>query len=506
MSRISPYMLSLLIKGGSKEQIDSVTHDLWVYLCGKIDSLQTDLISFSEFESTVLDRASFLKNVFSKSNPLERLKSVNTLRRAVSDLSKNVELTRMVKHWKEGNRKASKNLRQMANSMFLETDQYLKRQNFQSKNGTAFDLGGLVRRQNVKLGERIAITKAMELDAKEKDMDCLFFTVTCPPEMHPSPKYGENSYNGTHIQEATKFLNKKMTASFKELSKKSISRESGDIFGFRVIEPHDDACPHIHCLLFLKRQHIRTLLEEVIKAFDYNNLFTYKRRLRNDFDEKIGILLNSLLNSLNSECKTPSTHFKLIKADNHRHSAASPSSNLFKYMFEDYDASLRGEIYSDAFGTATWRKFVGARAYSIVGWKGFIGAWRNFRKIPEESLLSVCKTISRPVLLSKGLELCVVKKCGREIRKFRKDARPAHQRMLEFKRLYDSNSFRWLNEEYSNKFGEIVTRKVGISFRDEKLEFRKFKKVEYQRPAHTRLLIIQSAFRLFFCSVVRHLK
>lgn len=496
MSKFSPFELSLFINGGNKKQIETVTHNLWVFVCEKISNFESEVITFDEFKAEILSRAYFLEGVFSKSKCVQRLKSINTLRRSVSDLSRSVELARMVKHWKAHSTKASRYLRYLANSMFSETDKYLKKQKFHAKNGAAFELGGLEQRQKIKLAERLAITKAMELDARHKEMDCLFFTVTCPPEMHPNPKYGKQSYDGTHIQEATRFLNQKMSASFKELSKKHISREKGDIFGFRVIEPHDDGCPHIHCLLFVRRKHLQTILEEIIKAFDYINLFTFKRRLRSDFHNKIGLLLKSLLNSSKNECKTPSTHFKLIKKDRFRHDKASPSSYLFKYMFEDYDAAIKGDIDSVAFGTATWRKFVGARSYSIIGWKGFVSAWRNFRKVPEESLLSASAAISGPVLRSKGLEIINIKQCGKLIKRLKKDVRPAHQRMLEFKRMLDENSFRWVNEEYLNKFGEKTTKKAGISLYNEKLSFRKYQQVKLSQAA-TRLLLLKYVFQRF---------
>jgi|LUME01.1.fsa_nt_gb hypothetical protein len=506
MTKISPYKLSLFVKGGRRVHIEKVTTDLWLFLHEQIKSLESGKFSFRQFKSNVLTKANFLEPIFSKQNPVDRLKCDKTLRRAVSKLSKNVELTRMVKHWKKTDRKSSLEVRRLTKAINESADNFLKNQNFKSSDGRIFKLGGLAERQRIKMGERIAITKAMEHDAKQKGMDCLFFTVTCPPEMHPSPKYGKNSYNGTHLQESTKFLNRKISSSFKELSKKGISRENGDVFGFRVIEPHDDACPHIHCLLFIKKAHIRTLVEEVVKAFDYKNQFTYKRRLRNDYKNKVDMLMMSLLQSKNNECKTPSIHFKLIKTSNDTLKPASPSSYLFKYMFEDYDAFLEDDFYGDSFAVTSWRKFVGARSYAVVGWKGFVTAWRDFRKISEKTLLAVDEKISKPALLAKGLELYETKHCGFLTVKLKQSHSPPHLRMLEFKKLLDSYSIEWVTDEHLNKFNEKTKKKIGVAVNNETLFFGLYEKSNARNAVLSPLQTIKDAYRRFTLMVTPTLK
>lgn len=97
---------------------------------------------------------------------------------------------------------------------------------------------------------------------------------------------------------------------------------------------------------------------------------------------------------------------------------------------------------------------------------------------------------------SKGLEIINIKLCGKLIKRLKKDVRPAHQRMLEFKRMLDENSFRWVNEECLNKFGEKTTKKAGISLCNEKLSFRKYQQVKLSKAA-TRLQLLKYAFQRF---------
>lgn len=39
-------------------------------------------------------------------------------------------------------------------------------------------------------------------------------------------------------------------------------------FGLRTLEPHRDGCPHIHALVFIKKEYIPVATAEFIKRFD----------------------------------------------------------------------------------------------------------------------------------------------------------------------------------------------------------------------------------------------
>jgi hypothetical protein len=141
MTKISPYKLSLFVKGGRRVHIEKVTTDLWLFLHEQIKSLESGKFSFRQFKSNVLTKANFLEPIFSKQNPVDRLKCDKTLRRAVSKLSKNVELTRMVKHWKKTDRKSSLEVRRLTKAINESADNFLKNQNFKSSDGRIFKLG-----------------------------------------------------------------------------------------------------------------------------------------------------------------------------------------------------------------------------------------------------------------------------------------------------------------------------------------------------------------------------
>lgn len=166
MNKISPYKLNLFIKGGRKAHIEAVTTDLWLFLNCQIIRFTSGQISFSKFKSDILAKAFFLEPIFCTPNPIARLKDEKTVRRSISLLSKNVELTRMIKHWKPNDKKSSIEVRRLTKAINDGTDAFLKSQSFKSQDGKCYELGSLAERQKIKLAERFAITKAMEKDAK----------------------------------------------------------------------------------------------------------------------------------------------------------------------------------------------------------------------------------------------------------------------------------------------------------------------------------------------------
>lgn len=69
----------------------------------------------------------------------------------------------------------------------------------------------------------------------------LFATITCPSRYHPSSK----KYGGFTPREAQSYLSGVWARIRSQLNRKGIY-----VYGFRIAEPHKDACPHWHVLLF----------------------------------------------------------------------------------------------------------------------------------------------------------------------------------------------------------------------------------------------------------------
>lgn len=93
--------------------------------------------------------------------------------------------------------------------------------------------------------ELYTLTKGLELHAKRAGMDWAFLTLTAPAHMHPNPSVGKNTWDGTTPDAAHKWIHKAWRRAESRLRKQGIV-----VAGLRVVEPHADACPHWHVLVF----------------------------------------------------------------------------------------------------------------------------------------------------------------------------------------------------------------------------------------------------------------
>lgn len=124
--------------------------------------------------------------------------------------------------------------------------------------GQSFILAELVERSNANPAIRRAelMTRIAGFETIARDMGHIgeFITITCPSRFHRAHHWGgENvKYDGSSPREAQTYLQgvwAKIQA--------ALQREEIEIYGFRVVEPHHDGCPHWHGLFFMERRHRR---------------------------------------------------------------------------------------------------------------------------------------------------------------------------------------------------------------------------------------------------------
>lgn len=104
--------------------------------------------------------------------------------------------------------------------------------------------------------------KAMEAIAHEQGLVSAMVTLTAPPEWHPNPSHGENSWNGQSPRDAHRYIAQGWHACLIAWHKKGIG-----VSGLRVVEPHQDGCPHWHIWLIYRPDVETQLLAALMRQF-----------------------------------------------------------------------------------------------------------------------------------------------------------------------------------------------------------------------------------------------
>ena len=92
-----------------------------------------------------------------------------------------------------------------------------------------------------------------------RDLIPIFITITLPPQYHANPQFGQ-PFGGNGIEDCP--LPTETDQALASLWVRFRARASArkiNLLGLRVIEAHQDGCPHLHALLYVKRDQVQTL-------------------------------------------------------------------------------------------------------------------------------------------------------------------------------------------------------------------------------------------------------
>ena len=106
--------------------------------------------------------------------------------------------------------------------------------------------------RKARFAQLYAQTVALDKVATKRNLIPIFITITLPPQYHPNPKFGL-PYGGNDIEDCP--LPTDTDKALQHIWKKFRARASVDkieLLGLKVVEPHLDGCPHLHCLLYVK--------------------------------------------------------------------------------------------------------------------------------------------------------------------------------------------------------------------------------------------------------------
>jgi hypothetical protein len=192
--------------------------------------------------------------------------------------------------------------------------------------------------------------------AKEKGDVATFITLTCPSAFHArAAGRGHNEQFGGHsVRDGQGWLSKMWARARSRLQKLGV-----EIYGFRIAEPHHDATPHWHLVLFCAPP-LRGLLFAVLKS-----------RWLSEYGAERGALEHR-------------AEFKAI--EDHKGTA---TGYLSKYIAKNIDAFEVGEDFEQP-GTAAdssvvrvtaWASIHGIRQFQQIGKRrAGVTLWREYRR------------------------------------------------------------------------------------------------------------------------------
>lgn len=104
----------------------------------------------------------------------------------------------------------------------------------------------------------MARIKGIENHATAKGHVALFLTITCPSRFHAVHSTGRSNdrYEAINPRGAQAYINRVW-----RLVLRKLDHDGAAIYGLRVVEPHHDACPHWHVLVFTAPEHSERVIE-----------------------------------------------------------------------------------------------------------------------------------------------------------------------------------------------------------------------------------------------------
>lgn len=190
-----------------------------------------------------------------------------------------------------------------------------------------------------------------------------FYTWTAPSKHHPYTTRGNGKkavknrkYNGATPRDTQQYL----CSQWAKVRAK-LAREKIDVFGFRVVEPHADATPHWHMMLFVKPEQ-RNLLREIMEAY----------ACEHDADELVsGTKVRFDYQAIDPTRGSATGYLAKYIAKNISGSAVT--------IGEDFEAETAADT---TLNVAAWSSLWGIRQFQQIGGPA-VSVWRELRRLQE---------------------------------------------------------------------------------------------------------------------------
>jgi hypothetical protein len=113
-----------------------------------------------------------------------------------------------------------------------------------------------------KFAKLYSFINAVDVLGRKSNLSSAMVTITLEPEWHANPSKGNASWNGKSPRDAHKSFCKRWQSVLRDLHRNGIR-----LSGYRVAEPHGDACPHYHTWLLYRPEHERMILLTIMRYF-----------------------------------------------------------------------------------------------------------------------------------------------------------------------------------------------------------------------------------------------
>lgn len=225
--------------------------------------------------------------------------------------------------------------------------------------------------KDIRLAELMTRISGMDAIAQDMGHEGLFVTVTCPSRMHkwtqaangvrPNPKF-----DGTTPREAQTYLCRQFNKLGAALGRAGVER-----YGFRVVEPHHDGCPHWHLLIFYKPTTAAGKSARAVMRGMFRRYF-----LDNDSAGERGADLRRITYKPIDRTKGSAAAYiaKYI----------SKNTTGFQLEFDLYGHPIVSTVQRVAAWASTWK----VRQFQQLGGAP-VGVWRELRRINPETVEGV---------------------------------------------------------------------------------------------------------------------
>lgn len=264
--------------------------------------------------------------------------------------------------------------------------------------------------------------KAMDRLSQEAGLASAMVTLTLEPEWHPSPSHGKNTWNGASPREGHRLMAARWQAILIALHKAGIG-----VSGLRVVEPHQDACPHWHVWLLYRPEAETDILAAVMRQFPHKLKVRAPSR-RGETAHAGDVMFDSRGDALTGASR-PLTHPKegaQVEVSKIDRSISSGASYAMKYLLKTVDGGEPLNKQVDLFGDAeqgdtsddakkarqakrkahqesarrvdAYRSLWGINAGQLFGVARCLSAWDELRRLttrPDDAMLCRLWTLAR---------------------------------------------------------------------------------------------------------------